>query len=321
MADSRRIPIAQIVIAAASLLLGLIMIIIMIPNLREMFSVSYIKEFGLFEKMAFISYRFAPVFYLVSLIIIGSVLFLRQKVKSIAGFAGIFFVFLGLFNFILYLYYVFNHSYSEGLYLFYLIEFGLYLAIGIVLLIKPHKIVLTALFGSLFILTIYEYIRYMPRSSGYYYYERSELFISALIIVLLMAVFAGIAAMLLISHIIKNRIKVFKYIWFIPGALYFLERLIAFLYYLTRWYKSEAKYFTQIFFVSVDGTMVFTIPLLLIGYWLLRDNEQKQQPGANVNTASGPKNAELLATWQNLLISGVITEEEYDAKRRQILGQ
>ncbi|MBO5076179.1 MAG: SHOCT domain-containing protein [Clostridia bacterium] len=139
----------------------------------------------------------------------------------------------------------------------------------------------------------------------------------------LMLVFAGTAAMLLASQIVNKSINAFIYIWFIPGTVYFLLRLL-FLFSILKelkGYTGISRYIFQIYFVTIDGIMIFTIPLLLIGYWLLRVNEQKLQTGAAVNTVTGPRNAELLATWQNLLESGVITDAEYEAKRRQILGQ
>lgn len=104
-------------------------------------------------------------------------------------------------------------------------------------------------------------------------------------------------------------------IWFLAGAIYFLVCLII---------AFDAG-FNYLFNLSFLSMILESVALLFAGLWLKTDLTTVIQQTAR-NQALKPDSlsviggAEKLKTYKELLDSGAITQEEFDAKKKEILG-
>lgn len=104
-------------------------------------------------------------------------------------------------------------------------------------------------------------------------------------------------------------------IWFLAGAIYLLLCLIIAV-------NAGFKYLLNLTFLSM---ILESVALLFTGLWLKTDLTPVIQQ-TTMNQALKPDSlsviggAEKLKTYKELLDSGAITQEEFDAKKKEILG-
>ena len=348
MAESRRFPIPQIVLSAVLIFVAIVGFLLLTPDIKGIFSLpDGFKESSSLEKIVTVSEKIEPFVYIITLLIIGILLFLPHSDRTAARFAGICFLFEGLFFSAVYLYLIQLYSqwpdYKSFIaqYYVFLIQSVLYVLIAILLLAKPQKIVIAALFVILLIGAIYRIADSLPNPEYLKYLDIKIVVLDYFWRGIHIISFASVIALLLISFFTKHRIKAFRLIWFIPAGLNYLSIVLNNMYYyqqIKEYSDVQLRYLLNYFF-GITNT-ILPVSLLLLGYWLLKDNEKKPLPqsamynSANVAyggqfydnetpnqiTGSGTTKAEMLAAWQKLYVDGVITEAEYEAKRKQILG-
>lgn len=138
--------------------------------------------------------------------------------------------------------------------------------------------------------------------------------------------YAALTALLVLA--LKGNVSV-KKIWFVPGAAASLGRLICWIQYGYFSYISAA--WKMMFFGVIEIAAIF-----FIGMWLKESvapvNAESAEPineyatfnpqavysgGASADALGG---ADKLKMYKDLLDSGTITQEEFDAKKKQILG-
>lgn len=155
----------------------------------------------------------------------------------------------------------------------------------------------------------------------YYVYN----LISHNLVWILFYVVAYVALIVLLVLTIKRN-NVVKNIWFIPGAAALISTLIMWLSY---------QYFS--YFIFLWKSMVFNIieiaALVFVGIWLrksvvpaMTESVSKYATFNSQAVSSVPASGEIiggadkLKMYKELLDSGTITQEEFDAKKKQILG-
>lgn len=127
---------------------------------------------------------------------------------------------------------------------------------------------------------------------------------------------------------LTKKAKITKVLWFVPGAITLMNCLINWIR-IIRTYQSPN-------WINVMINLIQIATFILIGLWLKEDyvaTEEKDDPKINTYAAFNPHavdsnlakaasvgGADKLKTYKELLDSGVITQEEFDAKKKQILG-
>ena len=130
---------------------------------------------------------------------------------------------------------------------------------------------------------------------------------------------------------LTKKAKITKGLWFVPGVLMLINTLIYYIYnYLAIIYNLGET------FVIIMIELIRVAAFILMGLWFKESyaaTEEKDDPKINTYAALDPYTvdsnlagtafvggADKLKTYKELLDSGVITQEEFDAKKKQILG-
>ena len=136
--------------------------------------------------------------------------------------------------------------------------------------------------------------------------------------------YAGIVALIFLS--IKGKSAV-KKIWFVPAGVMSLG-------YITNWISGNAFIFFPIWWQYILIEVVEIVAMLFVGLWLketitpvdsapvneyLKVTTQTMYSASNSSPVIG--GADKLKMYKELLDSGIITQDEFDAKKKEILGQ
>ncbi len=132
--------------------------------------------------------------------------------------------------------------------------------------------------------------------------------------------YVSLAATVFLS--LKERSVVSK-LWFISGSVYFVELLYSF---VSSFSNNSFKARALVWFVEV----IFALGLIFTGLWikgeynLLNCANTKNEPHTNIATVPGKRdilgNADKIKEYKALLDAGIITQEEYETKKKQLLG-
>lgn len=131
--------------------------------------------------------------------------------------------------------------------------------------------------------------------------------------------YAGVAALIILS--LKGN-AIVKKSWFIPAAAMLLGYVVDWIHY------EYFRYWVQMVFIIME-----IAALLFVGMWIKEDTTPAQATPVNEYATFDPQamysapastsaigGADKLKTYKELLESGIITQEEFDAKKKQILG-
>lgn len=138
--------------------------------------------------------------------------------------------------------------------------------------------------------------------------------------------YAGVAALIILS--LKGN-AIVKKSWFIPAAAMLLGYLLG---YVVPWIRYGYVYFSTAW-VRMLFSIIEIAALLFVGMWIKEDTIPAQTAPVNEYATfdlqaiySAPAStsafggADKLKMYKELLESGIITQEEFDAKKKQILG-
>lgn len=104
--------------------------------------------------------------------------------------------------------------------------------------------------------------------------------------------------------------KIVKDIWFVPGVIYFVSNIIYNLWGAVDWLFGIL---TILVFIVWSCGFIFT------GLWLKEDISQEDKETVNTSMPN-IGDADRLMKLKDLLDSGIITQEEFDEKKKEILG-
>lgn len=116
-------------------------------------------------------------------------------------------------------------------------------------------------------------------------------------------------AMLVITCLTMVKNKTVKYIWFLPGVILLCGRTIF-------WNLYGAFSILSFYWDVILFSLVEVAGLIFAGLWM---KEQIQIVGTTLNKTTSIGGADELKMYKELLDSGVITQEEFEAKKKQIL--
>lgn len=183
----------------------------------------------------------------------------------------------------------------------------IFIGFAVVLFIKNKKALL-AVAGAYTVLNIYFLIQYFSLFNSFYC-----LAYAALIIIIILALNSNISATKL---------------WFVAAVLLFLGRLITWI---------TDGYFSYLYLSAVWESMLVSIiecvALMFSGMWIKDDLSPAETTQTNEYATFNPQamggtqaktdaigGADKLKMYKELLDSGTITQEEFDQKKKQILG-
>ena len=136
-----------------------------------------------------------------------------------------------------------------------------------------------------------------------------------------LSLLASIAIFITAVLSLKNN-QIVKKIWFVGGALCFISRFVSWINY------SDYSPISNLKSVIID--CIFIAGFIFIGLWLKEDDTFIERKPVKENIASGVESLnkvssnsdtiEKLKLCKELLDSGVITQEEFDAKKKELLG-
>ena len=142
-----------------------------------------------------------------------------------------------------------------------------------------------------------------------------------------MDLLAIVAVVVILALSLKNTIKSQEKIWFIGAALLFVGRLILWI---------QVGYFEYISLLGKQcfpSALVEIVAFLFVGLWVKDSITSGQTAPVNEYATFNPRTysnltafndtiggADKLKMYKELLDSGTITQEEVDAKKKQILG-
>lgn len=170
--------------------------------------------------------------------------------------------------------------------------------------------------------TIYYNIFYNILYFSEYYNSISDYFSIWTFIQMFFEILTYVTLIICAFFAIKKN-KIFPKIWFLPGAIMLFGRLLFWAHY---------GYFSMISYMIID--IIEITALLFMGIWFKKDmapakdevvNEYETFNPETLCTASATAEsaiggADKIKKYKELLDSGVITQEEFEAKKKQILG-
>ncbi len=132
---------------------------------------------------------------------------------------------------------------------------------------------------------------------------------------------------------LQGKRKVVSRLWFLPGVFMAVGNLIMW----RQWAWDYFKYYpTSLAYVSIVISIIEVLAYIMFGLWLYRSPEIKDNTkvtSVNEYATFNPQNinasppissaiggADKLKEFKELLDMGAITQEEFDAKKKQILG-
>ncbi len=226
----------------------------------------------------------------------------KQKQETYAIIAGVIYIILAIFNFIIrYIFGDYNQLYQS-------IEPVLLIGMATTLFIKNKKAVAfaagaNALFCIIgFALGIYNIFFGYPRITSF------GLWTLLYVLFSLFKLFAYIS-LIIISVVPFKKAQTIKKLWYIPGVLFLLATIIHFFY---------SAYWVEILQLAVGS-----IALFLVGMWLKVDfytAKEDVTPQATLSSSITIGDADKIMMYKELLDSGTITQEEFDIKKKEILG-
>lgn len=132
---------------------------------------------------------------------------------------------------------------------------------------------------------------------------------------------ASIAIFITAVLSLKNN-QIVKKIWFVGPALYFINRFVIWINY------SDYSPISNLKSVIID--CIFIAGFIFIGLWLKEDDTSIERKPVKENITNGAESLnkvssnsgtiEKLKLCKELLDSGVIAQEEFDAKKKELLG-
>ena len=223
---------------------------------------------------------------------------------------------------------------------------GIGLALCIALFAKARKGLLATIFAGQILVTVANfalqslYLRvYHLKSFLQVEVTFKNICVALLSCLLSVAAFAAIAGYVLI--ISKNPPKFVKALFFVPATLQFLAVSLTNIASIINWVemlrqlvdvgvaRSYIIMSTISTFSGIVGSYLFVIVLFGLGWWLKNPYaKEKSVPTAAPAPAPAAKSAaesvdvtvDALKKYKDLLDSGIITPEEFDAKKKEILG-
>ncbi len=227
----------------------------------------------------------------------------KQKQETYAIIAGVIYIILAMYNFIDWWMADYYHSDFQVL-----IGPVLLVGMAVTLFIKNKKAVAfaagaNALFCIIgFALGIYNIFFSYPRITSF------NMWTLLYVLFYLFKLFAYIALIIIIVVPFK-KIQTLKKLWYIPGILFLLGTTI---------YFFINRNLTEFLQLPVE-----TIALFLTGLWLKVDfytAEEDVTPQATLSSPITIGDADKIMMYKELLDNGTITQEEFDIKKKEILG-
>ncbi len=216
----------------------------------------------------------------------------KQKQETYAIIAGVIYIILAMYNFIDWWMADYYHSDFQVL-----IGPVLLVGMAVTLFIKNKKAVAFAAGANALyyvILLIYEIYSY-----GVY----------PLLVCILLELFAYLA-LIVISVTTLKKSQTIKKLWYIPGILFLLATVIYF--------------FIRMYWMEISQLAVESIALFLAGLWLKVDSytakEDVPPTQATLSSSITIGDADKIMMYKELLDNGTITQEEFDIKKKEILG-
>lgn len=199
------------------------------------------------------------------------------------------------------------------------------LTMVVFIFIKKIQLVPTICTGMLMLFAIYDFVGMFNYAVG------NELSIVTLFFRVLAYM---LLTMIAIGSVTKRGFKGVGYIWFIPMILWLLSLLFDFVDIIDVLDGGSGMwlgYFLLQFLADIFYTVAFCLLCKWFGAVIRNQREALSAPARQYTrqaaaptyapaAASDTSTDEQLKKYQNYLMAGVITEEEYEAKRKQILG-
>ncbi len=215
----------------------------------------------------------------------------KQKQETYAIIAGVIYIILAMYNFIDWWMADYYHSDFQVL-----IGPVLLVGMAVTLFIKNKKAVAFAAgANALYYVILLIYAIY---SYGVYLLSVAEL----------LEVFAY-SALIVISVTTSKKSQTIKKLWYVPGILFLLATIIYFFYWM--------------FSIATLQLAVESVALFLTGLWLKVDFYTAKEDVTPQATLSSPitiGDADKIMMYKELLDNGTITQEEFDIKKKEILG-
>lgn len=188
-------------------------------------------------------------------------------------------------------------------------------ALGAVALLRKNNIIALVATGANVVLRLIYVVQYTSL------YNVLDLLVAAALLVLVL--FVSIDQL-------KRNAKISKMIWFAPAAIFLVNNVIMWI---------QQRFFRHISYTwpYMVSAVVEIAALLFMGLWIMELAKNATEPVASASntqyatfnpesyatsqqTSSVIGNADKLKIYKELLDSGAITQEEFDAKKKQILG-
>lgn len=195
----------------------------------------------------------------------------------------------------------------------YVLTWVYYIAFAVLLFLRKRNIGFVIASGLYVFLSIYDMIRFVS------FYSTINFLASVCLFVLIL---------LNCAPSLTKKAKITKVLWFVPGVLMLINCLID--------YISIFRYYLSAGWIYIVLGLIQIAAFILMGLWFKESyaaTEEKDDPKINTYAAFDPHavdsnlakaasvgGADKLKTYKELLDSGVITQEEFDAKKKQILG-
>ena len=203
------------------------------------------------------------------------------------------------------------------------------LTLVVFVFIKKLQLVPTICVG---VLSLFAVQNAISAFRSYEFYGTGELWV-------IVTVFRVIAFMLLvmvaIGSVTKRGFKGIGYVWFVPMILWLLSMFIDFIDIVEEFGEPSGKllaFFALVLLADIFYTVAFCLLCKWFGAVICNQREALSAPVFTRRVAEvsaepaapavqvAPTVSEQLKKYQDLLMAGVITDEEYEAKRKQILG-
>ena len=228
----------------------------------------------------------------------------KQKQETYAIIVGVIYIIPAIFNFII------RYTYGRYDYCYQLVEPVLLVGMAATLFIKNKKAVAFAAgANALFCIIGFALIIRNIFSATYLdSYYSPDLFYLLKVPVYLFEAFAY-TALIVISVVPFKKAQTIKKLWYIPGILFLLGTIICF------FICSNLMEFLQL--------AVESIALFLTGLWLKVDFYTAKEDVTTQATLSSSitiGDADKIMMYKELLDNGTITQEEFDIKKKEILG-
>lgn len=133
---------------------------------------------------------------------------------------------------------------------------------------------------------------------------------------------------------LHDNAKVIKYIWFVPSALIAVDVIISGIVFVITYLPLDGSYWYYLMYKWMLLGLVNVVSYFFIGLWLKTNYVEVKAPTAETNSAKVFNNqmintphdditvggADKIKVFKELLDAGIITQAEFDAKKKQFLG-